>query len=96
MKKLLVLIAVLLIPKILLADSMLLGDAKEGQSIHEKVCVACHDSSAYTRENRIVKSIGGLVARVNGCNTQLDLALPKDKIDDVVKYLNDTYYKFEK
>jgi len=94
MKKPLALIPVLLLPQMLLADSMLLGDAKEGQALHAKVCVACHDSSAYTRDNRTVKSVGGLVARVNGCNTQLGLGLPKDKIDDVVKYLNDTYYKF--
>lgn len=94
MKKPLVLISIFLLPQPVFADSMMLGDAKEGKALHDKACVACHDSSAYTRDNRLVKSVGGLVARVNGCNTQLGLGLPKEKIDDVVKYLNDNYYKF--
>lgn len=77
------------------ADSMLLGDAKQGEALHNKTCVACHTTSVYTRTDRTVKTIGGLIGRVNGCNAQLNLALPKDKINDLVKYLNDRYYKYE-
>ena len=84
-----------LLSQTLHADSMLLGDAKQGEALHNKSCVACHTSSVYTRPDRTVKTIGGLVGRVNGCNAQLSLDLPKDKIDDLVKYLNDRYYKFE-
>lgn len=79
----------------LYADSMLLGDARQGEALHSKACVACHSSSVYTRPDRTVKTIAGLVGRVNGCNAQLKLELPQDRINDLVKYLNDSYYKFE-
>jgi len=76
------------------ADTMLLGDAKKGEAIHQAHCTACHTSTAYTRPNHTVKSIGGLVGRVNGCNSNLGLNLSQDQENDIVKYLNDTYYKF--
>ena len=80
----------------LMADDMLLGNAAAGKRLHMKACVACHTSEVYTRSNRTVNSIGGLVGRVGGCSTQLNLDLKQDQINDLVKYLNETYYKFER
>ncbi len=79
----------------LMADSMLLGNAKQGKRLYKTACLTCHASEVYTRPNRTVKSIGGLVGRVGGCSTQLNLDLKQDQINDLVKYLNDTYYKFK-
>ncbi len=36
--------------------TLLPGDAAKGKAVHDKQCVACHDSSVYTRANRRVKS----------------------------------------
>ena len=75
-------------------EAMLMGDAANGKTLHNANCTSCHDSSPYTRTNRSVNSIEALVGRVNGCNRQLETNLNKDQINDIVKYLNDTFYKF--
>ena len=96
MKRMLLALTLVFCAPNLFADSMLLGDAKKGETIVNAHCVACHTSTIYSRPNRTVKSIGGLVGRVNGCSTNLGLNLSQDQINDIVKYLNDTYYKFER
>ena len=96
MKKILLALTLMLGAPSLFADSMLLGDGKKGEAIVGSHCVACHTSTIYTRPNRTVKSIGGLVARVNGCSANLGLNLSRDQVNDVVKYLNDSFYKFER
>ncbi len=75
--------------------SVLLGDAARGKAVHDKQCAACHDSSVYTRANRRVKTPEGLKMQVNGCLRQTGIRLKDAEIDDVVKYLNDSYYKFD-
>ncbi|MDH4134014.1 MAG: hypothetical protein OEV31_04445 [Gammaproteobacteria bacterium] len=75
--------------------SVLLGDAAKGKVIHEKQCTACHDSNVYTRTNRRVKTSEGLKSQVNGCLRQTGIKLKDAEIDDLVKYLNDTYYKLD-
>lgn len=95
MKRILLASALVFFAHSAFADSMLLGDAKKGEAIHNAHCTACHTSTVYTRPNHIVKSIGGLVGRVNACNSNLGLNLSEDQKNDVVKYLNDTFYKFE-
>lgn len=75
--------------------SILLGDAAKGKAVHDKQCASCHDSSVYTRANRRVKTSEGLKTQVNGCLRQTGIKLKDAEIDDVVKYLNDTYYKFD-
>lgn len=96
MKRMLLTLTLAFFAQNIFADSMLLGDAKKGEAIHNAHCVACHTSTAYTRPNRTVKTIGGLVGRVNRCSANLGLNLSNDQVNDVVKYLNDTYYKFER
>lgn len=95
MKRILLTLVLAFFAQNLLADSMLLGDARKGEAIHNAHCVACHTPTIYTRPNRTVKSIGGLVGRVNGCSANLGLNLSNDQINDIVKYLNDNYYKFQ-
>ncbi|MGW8246965.1 MAG: cytochrome c [Acidiferrobacterales bacterium] len=96
MKRILLALALVFSVHNAFADSMLLGDAKKGEAIHNAHCTACHTSTVYTRPNHMVKSIGGLVGRVNACSSNLGLNLSQDQVNDVVKYLNDTYYKFER
>ena len=81
--------------------SLLLGDATKGEALHEQKCVGCHvarfggdGSGIYTRKNRRVNSIEGLIGQVNNCNAMTRSNLSDDDINDVVKYLNDTYYRF--
>jgi mono/diheme cytochrome c family protein len=77
-----------------LADALLLGDAANGKALHGRHCTGCHDSGVYTRADRTVRSAEGLMGRVKFCNTQLKTGLSKDELNDVVKYLNESFYRF--
>jgi mono/diheme cytochrome c family protein len=79
-----------------LADTALLpGDPSRGKTLHASNCVSCHDSKVYTRKDRRVQTLGGLIGQVEGCNTQLKKQLTKAQVDDLIAYLNETYYRFE-
>jgi hypothetical protein len=75
--------------------ALLPGDAAKGKALHDKQCVACHDSSMYTRANRRVKSPEGLIGQVNGCVRQIGLKLDRDQVNDLVKHLDESFYKFK-
>lgn len=87
------------IPLSLLATSvpaaLLPGNAAQGKALADKHCVACHDSSVYTRANRRIKSVEGLIGQVNGCVRQTGAKLDRDQVNDLVKYLDDSFYKFK-
>lgn len=83
------------------ADALLPGDAAKGKAAHDKQCISCHvdmvggdGSKVYTRKDRKIKSIEGLMGQVKGCNQQVGAKFSKDDVDNVVNYLNTTYYKF--
>jgi mono/diheme cytochrome c family protein len=78
------------------ADTALLpGNAASGKKLHAANCVGCHDDKVYTRSPRRVNSVGGLIGQVEFCNQQLKKGLSKDQLNDLIAYLNQTYYKFE-
>lgn len=72
---------------------LVLGDAGKGKQLHDRDCVACHDSSVYTRPNRI-KTLSGLEQRVQMCSSMLNKGYTEDDQANIVRFLNDTYYKF--
>ena len=49
----------------------------------------------YTRADHSVKSVEGLIGRVNGCVRQTGAKLDRDQINDLVKYLDESFYKFK-
>ena len=75
--------------------ALLPGDAAKGKVLHDKQCTACHDSKMYTRADRRVKTVEGLMGQVNGCVRQTGAKLDSKQIDDVVKYLDESFYKFK-
>lgn len=52
-------------------------------------------SSVMTRDPRIVNSIEGLMGQVARCNAMTSAGLDSDQEDDLVAYLNETWYHFE-
>lgn len=71
------------------------GDPKAGKALHDKTCVACHDSKMYTRANRKVKTAAQLAGRVSGCNANTGAGwFPEDELN-VSAYLNQQFYKFK-
>jgi len=61
----------------------------------ETKCIACHDSSVYTRSNRRVQSLPALETQVRQCDANIGTKLFNEDVTAVVHYLNDTYYKFK-
>ncbi|HJL56017.1 MAG TPA: cytochrome c [Arenicellales bacterium] len=84
------------------AAALLLGEAEDGKPLHDNFCSACHvnmfggdGSSIYTRDTRRVQSIEGLMGQVAFCNQQTSAGLNEHEVDDIIAYLNETFYGFE-
>lgn len=70
-------------------------DLKAGQSLHDANCQKCHDSSVYTRSDRKITSLDGLRKQIKRCELSQGLTWFDDQTEDVVQYLNSSYYKFK-
>ena len=78
------------------------GEAEDGGPLHDQFCLGCHvsmfggdGSTIYLRTERRVNSIEGLMGQVAFCNEQIKVGLNEYEIDDIVAYLNESYYRFE-
>ena len=79
------------------------GDAAIGKKMVQENCISCHadkyggdGSGIYTRDDRKVHSSSQLLAQVRNCNTMLGEQWFEDEELHVARYLNQTYYKFDK
>ncbi len=78
------------------------GDLARGKQLHSNNCISCHtamyggDGTAiYTRPDRKIESLDALRAQVSRCKDNLGIGWPEDQVEDVVTYLNSTFYNFE-
>ena len=71
------------------------GDAAAGKKLHDANCLSCHDTGVYQRKDRRVTSLSGITGQITACGHQTDVTLSKADIDNLVKYLNETYYKYK-
>lgn len=71
------------------------GDAANGKKLHEANCTSCHKDDVYSRKDHKIKSLHGLTEQIQNCEHMTDVKLEKNQMNDLVKYLNDTYYKFK-
>lgn len=78
-----------------IAAPLTLGDAAKGKALHAKGCGDCHGTEVYTRPDRRIKTAEGLLKQVELCNSNLEKNYSDDQLNDVVKYLNDSFYKFK-
>ena len=85
----------LLLTALLTAGNYALADAERGQQLHDKHCMKCHDTAVYTRENRRVTSQDALAKQVKRCELNLGLQWFDNDVNDVVQFLNQSFYKFE-
>jgi len=79
------------------------ADMENGKELHDANCTSCHvsiqggdGSGIYTRENKRIESHPALVKQVNRCRDSLGVPWPDEHINDVVEYLDNTFYKFNK
>jgi cytochrome c2 len=71
-------------------------DVAHGKTLVDKKCMGCHDNRQYTRPNRIIHTFEDLRGRVEFCDSASNANFSFDDLDDVVEFLNVTYYKFKK
>ncbi|HKK05630.1 MAG TPA: cytochrome c [Gammaproteobacteria bacterium] len=79
------------------------ADVKRGKELHDQNCIQCHASivggngtAIYTRPDRRIDSLAALNKQVHRCKNSLGVSWPEDQIQDVVAYLNHTFYHFKK
>jgi hypothetical protein len=66
-----------------------------GGKLHEEKCMACHDTSVYTRDDRRVKTMAALSSQVNNCMKGAAKAdWTTSETNSVIEYLNTRFYKF--
>lgn len=70
------------------------ADVDNGEDLHFSECTGCHDSKAYTRADRKVQNLAGLGTQVRFCKDNLGVTWFDDEVDDVIAFLNKSYYHF--
>jgi mono/diheme cytochrome c family protein len=71
------------------------GNVENGQKLHEMHCSRCHGTDVYMPPKRKIASLESLKQRTNGCNSMTGANLFPEEVDDIVHYLNASFYKFE-
>lgn len=71
------------------------ADIQRGKALHDENCMKCHGTEVYTRENRRINSLAALRSQVTRCEMSQELRWSDEQAEDVVQYLNETFYKFE-
>jgi len=86
-----------------LAATAQAADIQHGKKLHDQNCIHCHASivggngtAIYTRPDRHIDSLAALNKQVHRCKNSLGVSWPEDQIQDVVTYLNQTFYHFKK
>ena len=71
------------------------GDSARGKALLEANCGGCHDASVYSRKDRHVQSLEALRTQVRNCGEAAKKSFSETDQQNLVKYLNDTYYHFK-
>ena len=73
-------------------------DIHPGKALHDESCLKCHvkdhNEAFYTRNDRKMTSYKGLQSMIRMCDANLGTSLFDEDMEEIGKYLNETYYKF--
>jgi hypothetical protein len=70
------------------------GDSAEGKRLHDANCMGCHDTSVFTRKDRLVQSLDALKKQLASCTHMSKKEFSASETQDLLKYLNDQFYHF--
>ena len=70
------------------------GDSVDGKRLHDANCMGCHDTSIYTRKDRLVRSLDALKNQLGGCSHMAKKEFSAIETQNIIKYLNDQFYQF--
>ena len=71
------------------------GDSAEGKRLHDANCMGCHDTSVFTRKDRLVQSLDALKKRLGDCSHMAKKEFPATETQNIIKYLNERFYHFQ-
>ena len=71
------------------------ADIQAGQALHDEHCLKCHDTSVYSKDRGNIISLAALRSRVSRCELSQGLKLSADDTENIVQYLNQSFYGFE-
>jgi len=70
------------------------ADIEHGKILYEQHCTRCHDSRVFTRPDHRIRSLEALKIQVKRCELNVPVNWPQQDVDDVVAYLDASFYKF--
>jgi len=72
--------------------------AQEGKELYlDANCVQCHgNDGSFDIKNHKAKDIAGLASWVRACDATLETGWFPEEQSSVIKYLNESYYKYNK
>jgi len=70
-------------------------DARRGALLYENHCIACHTTQMHWRDQRMATDWASLRAQVRRWQGAAQLNWADEEIDDVARYLNARFYRFE-
>ncbi len=71
------------------------AEQPRGELLYENHCTSCHESVVHVRTRQDAKSLPELRAQVKHWAAYAKLRWGKEEVEDVVRYLNFHYYRFE-
>ena len=70
------------------------GDSADGKRLYDANCMGCHDTSVFTRKDRVVQSLDALKKQLASCSHAAKKEFSASEMQDLLKYLNDQFYHF--
>lgn len=70
------------------------GDSAAGKRLYDANCTGCHDTSILTRKDPVVESLDALKEQLDSCTHMANKELSESETQDLLKYLNDRFYRF--
>ena len=71
------------------------GAAELAQQAHDTYCIACHDASVYTRDDRLAGDSDALRAQVDRWQGTISLSWSDEEIDRMASWLAKRYYRMD-
>ena len=71
------------------------GDSANGKRLLDANCMTCHQTDIFTREDRKVQSLDALKEQLVACSHAAKQDFSASEMQDLLKYLNDQFYRFE-
>jgi mono/diheme cytochrome c family protein len=72
-----------------------LAGEQEGILLYETYCISCHTTQIHWREKRLAKDWITLKGQVDRWQLTIGQSWSRQQIDDVTRYLNGQFYKFD-